>query len=401
MRPSNFWNYAAEKVLISKMELDWTMGNILLVANWESDVGYAWWLMETYWVEISNFIEKNEGKAHLIYPKITKIPESIKNSGIITHELPFIPKNRLGRKKLRNFIIEKRIKYVYLSDHVSMSIHYLLLRRWGIKKIIIHDHTPGERKLPVGFVRFIKYVSHRIPLITADINIGATRYLTERNRNVNCIPANKTYTVPNGIVPIDLEASYRDKYRKEFNVSESSIICVSTGRATSYKGLDFLIDAAFHIINKREDKNVTFIHCGDGPQLDEFKTKTKELKISKQFLFLGRRNDVRNLLQACDIAIHPSKGEVGYCLSILEYMSAALVTFVPNRSSVCQSIRDGHTGFIYDAESIDSFSDKLEKLVGDKDLMSTVAENARREVLKNYTLQNSKTALIDILDNIL
>lgn len=29
--------------------------HILLVANWESDVGYAWWLMENFWATIAQY----------------------------------------------------------------------------------------------------------------------------------------------------------------------------------------------------------------------------------------------------------------------------------------------------------------------------------------------------------
>ena len=39
------------------------MKNILLVGNWSSDTGYAWWLMETFWVAIAR---KFRGRCRVI-----------------------------------------------------------------------------------------------------------------------------------------------------------------------------------------------------------------------------------------------------------------------------------------------------------------------------------------------
>ena len=119
--------------------------NILLVANWESNVGYAWWLMENFWVTISNHFGKQGKVSYLIYPKITKIPESIASSGIEVSECSFQDHSLANLGKLHRFIRSNNISYIYLTDSPPHSLFYLLLRFWGIKKIVVHDHTPGDR----------------------------------------------------------------------------------------------------------------------------------------------------------------------------------------------------------------------------------------------------------------
>lgn len=375
------------------------MRNVLLVANWDSNVGYAWWLMESFWVEIASHYSKQGSAIYLIYPSISKIPKAIEESCIITKKISFRSSNSSEIETLRNFIKTSDIGLVYLSDQPSTSILYAKLRFWGIDKIVIHDHSPGEREVPKGIKRIFKSVVHRIPLIAADLYIGATEYIQERNINVNQLSRNKTAAAPNGIVPIEIDLRNRAKYRDEFGFSNDAIVFVSTGRAHIYKGIDFLLHCASKLI-KGSTTEMYFIHCGDGPHLEKFKELALELGISKRFLFLGRRNDVREILQACDIAIHAAKGEVGYSLSILEYMSANLATFVPDRESVCQSIKHNKTGIIYKADSQSDLCQKVIELINDPDKRSLLAKSACEEVKRNYTLDLTKQALIRAISKV-
>ena len=52
---------------------------ILLVADCDSNVGYAWWLMGSFWVVFA----ENDYECHLAYPTISSIPGSI-NTALIT-----------------------------------------------------------------------------------------------------------------------------------------------------------------------------------------------------------------------------------------------------------------------------------------------------------------------------
>lgn len=47
--------------------------NVLLVANWKSDVGYAWWLMENFWAEIAEFCKERDWRCHVCYPEVSSL----------------------------------------------------------------------------------------------------------------------------------------------------------------------------------------------------------------------------------------------------------------------------------------------------------------------------------------
>ena len=50
--------------------------SILLVANWNSDVGYAWWLMESYWVLLAQVYHRDH-RVILTFRAITSLSEKI------------------------------------------------------------------------------------------------------------------------------------------------------------------------------------------------------------------------------------------------------------------------------------------------------------------------------------
>jgi hypothetical protein len=49
---------------------------LLLVANYLSDFGYAWWLMESFWAKLAEHYS-GSNQVILTYPKIERLPENI------------------------------------------------------------------------------------------------------------------------------------------------------------------------------------------------------------------------------------------------------------------------------------------------------------------------------------
>lgn len=373
-------------------------GNILLVANWNSDVGYAWWLMENFWVEISQHFSSCGKDSYLIYPKVTQIPEAISRSEINVSECDFRDHSPGNIIKLHKLIKDNNIKYIYLSDSPSYSLFYLLLRIWGVKKIVVHDHTPGERTIAKSWRKLAKKIIQAIPLYTADHFVAVTSYVYQRLISVSCIPERKCSVASNGIRPISLENIDFMYANKIFNIPEDKVIVITTGRASYYKGIDFFIECANELVNKQELHQLHFIFCGDGPDLDEFKSLVNKYKLEDNFTFAGKRSDIREILPSCDVGFHAAVGEVGYSLSILEYMSAGLVTAVPDRPSTSQSTTDMVNGILYIPDNLESATKAIKVIFSEK--KKALRENAVNTVKNEYNISDTNKKLVIILQNV-
>jgi len=372
-------------------------GNILLVANWESGVGYAWWLMENFWTAIADSFNKKGTQSYLAYPKITVIPESVSNSSIKPIELDFRKRSFATLTDLYRTIKKYNIKHIYLTDSPTYSILYILLRYWGIKSIIVHDHTPGERDVPGAAKKILKSIIQRLPYITVDHVIGATEFVRKRLIEVSCIPENKCSCAPNGIKPIDLKHCDKHYAQRIFNIPSSRTVIVTTGRATYYKGIDFFIECAHELINNHSISQLHFLYCGNGPDMEEFKSLVNKYKLTDNFTFAGTRTDIRKILPSCQIGFHAATGEVGYSLSILEYMSAGLVTIVPQSPSTSLATTDMKNGLLYKYRDLNSATNTIRRVLN-REIPLDLGHNATTLVKELYSIENTNKKLIKIME---
>jgi glycosyltransferase involved in cell wall biosynthesis len=234
-------------------------------------------------------------------------------------------------------------------------------------------------------------VKARIPLFSATGAIAATSFIKDRLINVYCFPPAYSYCVPNGLPPLDVTFAGIDIH-KRYGIPSNAKVIVSTGRANRYKGVDFALKVIKLVVAKYGNR-VHYLYCGDGPHLEEFKTLKRTLGIQAHVTFAGRVEDVAAVLQHCDIAFHPSQGEVGYSLSILEYMQAELPLVVSNNPSVCGATHDGQTGYLYEENQVEAAADALIRLLSNEVLRKQMGKRARKEVEQVYSLQNAHAQL--------
>lgn len=370
--------------------------SLLLVANYPSDVGYAWWLMESFWVALAlNYHKSN----HIIlaYPKITHIPATISKAPLLPVEQDFggIGLGEVVRQC--RFICRHTIRTIYFSDRTTWSWRYLFYRLCGVRLIITHDHTPGLRTVPRGLKAWLKTLINRLPLLNVDGAIGATEFVRKRLVDVARVPAQKCFAAPNGLPKTSGKVVSADLH-SNFNIPANRKIMIMTGRANRYKGVIFILNAMANL-EAETRSNLHFLFVGDGPDLELFKQRADELGISEQCSFLGRRNNIVALIQGADFAIHASQGEVGYSLSILEYMQAGLAVIVPDNPSVCGATEDQITGLVYREHDLDDATKAIRKLLHDDHFRQKLGKQAKISI-QYFTLAQTHRALIDAFETI-
>ena len=368
-------------------------GNILLVANFESNVGYAWWLIETFWAEIARYFRSQGRQCFLIYPKVTLIPATVSNAPITVLEHDFADRSRSALRGLRDLIRNNGITSVYLTDGAYFDRLYARLRLWGVRRIVLHDHSPGEHP-PISPARKVfKQLIHALSVFSCDHYIGVSRFVHDRFITRAMIPREKCSYVLNGINPITIRPEWKSYTRQQFAFPDAGRIIVSTGRASLYKGIDFIIRCADHLIHKRGMSDLYFLHCGDGPDKELFFKMIADSGLEKHFVLAGKRADLAQILQSCHIALHASHGEA-FSLSILEYLSAGLATLAPQMCGNGEAIENGMTGFLYPAGDLEAVTGLVEALIRDEARRRSIGEAARRRVAEYFTVDRMKREFV-------
>ena len=367
------------------------MKALLLVANYDSGAGYAWWLMESFWARLA---EHYHGRCRVLlaYPSISSLPITISSAPLEVVQQDF---NRTGIFQVLTqcrFLYSNNVTAVYFSDKPTWHWRYVLYRLYGARVIIVHDHTPGARTPAKGLTKLLKKAIHRLPWLAVDGAIGATEYVRQRLIEVNCLPPERCFAAPNGL-PFELENLEKSDLHTLFSIPEHRTILIMTGRADHYKGADFMLKALAHL-KAAGECSFHFVFVGDGPHLQMFKDNSRDLGLEEHVAFVGKRNDIPALLLGADIAVHPSKGEVGYSLSILEYMRAGLPVVVPDNPSVCGAIEHEVTGLVYPEGDHWGAIHSIQRLLHDSGLAKRLGKQAKDSVRK-YTLQNTHAALLN------
>ena len=362
-------------------------GNLLLVSNYPSDVGYAWWLMEHFWTLLAARFEEKGAKTFLAYPGITTLPPAIENSTIHSTELTVPGTSRSERSALRKFITENHITDVYFTDRAWFSPDYGMLRLWGVKNIVVHDHTPGDRPRVGGLKGAVKAARHRLPFFCANAQLCVSDLMRQRSISNGRIPAEKCHVVQNGIPPVTPDRAAAPALRESLEIPPESTVCITTGRAHPYKRFDFIIDVAAELNKKLPDNDLVFLMVGNGPALDELRNKVKDLGLENKVRLPGFRKDAKQLLATADMAMHAALGE-GFSLSIIEYMSAGLPVLVPDIPSVKQAIDHKENGFVYAKDDVSEAANYLKELLEAPGYRKELGKNAKTKADASYSLDN-------------
>ncbi|MDQ2076175.1 glycosyltransferase family 4 protein [Marinimicrobium sp. ABcell2] len=348
---------------------------VLAVGNFDSNIGYAWRLMESLWCDLAKVMSERGHEMHVCFPSISVVPACLIEHDYQAHTLDFTDKSLTGVLNQLKFLRQNSIKVVYFTDARTAAFRYALFRFAGVEKIIIHDHTPGVRTRPGRLKSWYKGLLNRLPLISCSACFAVSPYVADRLHTVNCVPKRKIHCVTNGIAvgTPPPERGEKDK-----------LTVVTVGRANYYKGIDFAIKVVEHLVKNLGVTNLNYVLFGDGPDLDEFKEFAETCGVTRHVTFAGAVSDVPERLVQCDIAFHPSRGEA-MSLAILEYMRAGLPVVASDNPSVSSALAHNEYALLYREGEVTEAAEALKTLLESPETRLRLGSAARKKVESQFS----------------
>lgn len=105
--------------------------------------------------------------------------------------------------------------------------------------------------------------------------------------------------------------------------------------------------------------------CRDPEYLAELQKRVKELCLSRQVAFLGRRSDIPDLLKLMDLIIIPSSE--GFPLAGLEAAAAEVPVIACDTAGAEEFIRVSGDGITFKEDNITSAMDAVKKILKNRD----------------------------------
>ena len=288
------------------------------------------------------------------------------------------------------------------------GLYQLLRLSWFLRREkfdIVHTHDLWSNLLGVPAARLAgvrAIVSSRRDLAHLDWYEGKHRVWLRRIQNLsgavlaNATPIRDVLIAEEGFVPEKVRVIHNgvdiEKFKAPGNgrdhlfpgVGDGKLIVLVGNMHTDVKGHPWLIASAPAVI--REFPSTRFVLVGDGEQRASFEQQVAGLGLERNFLFLGRRADIPEILACCDIAVLPSRAE-GLPNAVLEYMAAGLPTIVSRVGGNAELVEDGVTGLLVPPEDSPALSAALLKLLHDPGLARQMVQRGHEFTIQNFSFE--------------
>jgi len=193
-----------------------------------------------------------------------------------------------------------------------------------------------------------------------DLVLESEHDLREANRYKLSKRALCIYTGINFDDPSD--SAVLSDLRVKLGISEEKVMILMVGRLTEQKDPHTFVKTAL-LVNEQVDSTV-FVVVGDG---DLYESTHQLVADSDRVKMLGRREDVKHLIDACDVYMLTSRWE-GVPLTILAAMAAGKPIIATNKLGLPEVVLDGVTGFLATEGDPVDYAASAKRLADDSDL---------------------------------
>jgi sugar transferase (PEP-CTERM/EpsH1 system associated) len=283
--------------------------------------------------------------------------------------------------KIAKIIREERIDLIHTHNESGLIYGVTAAFLARVSNIVHTDHgkEPGydEKKA-------LK-LAEKILLKKLDHVVAVSEDLKNKIVQSTGISKDKILVIPNGI---DVEHFYqpnlRDEVRRKLGISSDTFVIANIARMVPLKNQSFLINIFKEVVV--DYPNVKLLLVGDGPMRYELQAYCKNMGLSKSIIFLGERKDIFELLSAVDLFVLPSLTE-GTSITLIEAMSSGTPVVASEVGGNSEVIENGKTGFLNPLGQIEMWITTIKSLIRNKEDRIRVAQNAKMEVVKKFSLE--------------
>lgn len=319
-----------------------------------------------------------------------KVDDRILAKGCNIFDIPFSrnplhPKNVKAFKELRKIQEKNNYDVVHVHTPVASFVARLAFRKKENLKMIYTCHGFHFYKGSpiINWLLFYplekiaaKWTDTLVTINEEDYEIATTFNLRNNGQvlKMNGVGIEKENYV--------IENFDRNKYRKSLDIDEDDFVILVLAELNKNKNHIQLIKA----MNLLKDKypNIKAIFAGSGPLENDIKKQIKEYGLEDRITLLGWRDDVKELINSCDMVGLFSKREgLGKCL--LEAMICGKPVVATNTRGPRELIEENINGFLVEIDDFEKTADAIKKFY--QNHTNLKEENIKNSIDK-YLLNN-------------
>lgn len=259
------------------------------------------------------------------------------------------------------------------------------------KQVIWHVHDTLPRHPVSTAIRIFLLAARRTR------GIAVSNATAERVRG-RLPMGKKVHTIHNGVdlKRFPVKQPGRSAFREGLGLSDKDFLVCAIGQICARKGLLELVGALRRISAQAPEMHlaivgkVVFRH--EEAYLDALLAASRELAIEDRVHFTGELHDVSAALQAADLLVLNSRDEP-FGLVLIEAMASGTPVLATRVGGIPEIVTDAENGWLIESGDTGALAAKLLELSQDRQLLSQVAQTARRITCPKFSSERFQSDL--------
>lgn len=242
----------------------------------------------------------------------------------------------------------------------------------------------------------------RILASWSDAVVMISKAVAESFLEIEKLPQEKVHVVYYGL-PIETFQSMikrpeiLEAKRNELNLSHGPIICCAA-RLHFSKSLETYLHAARQVVDRKPDTQ--FILAGDGNERSKLESLRDELKLQKNFHFVGAREDIYDIFQISDIITLCSLWE-GLGFSLMEGMALGKPLVGTDVTGINEIIVHDKNGLLVPSKHPDLLANAYLKILDNPALAQKLKAGCTEVILERFDIKKNTRQLLQLYEGIL
>ena len=299
---------------------------------------------------------------------------------------------------IKTFVIVKKAKYDYFkfitqirkvltsekvdivnAHHFSPLLYSYMATRLSKIKVVYTEHSRWQ----IEQLSFVKKIINRIILAGTEATVAISNQIYDYYLNKLKLNRKHVFPISNGIEIEAFQITKNNKMRKKLGIAATDLIIGIVANIRPEKNHKLLISVFSKLQRLRE--NVKLLIVGKDLMNGEVHSFAQLSECSNKIIFLGKRDDIPELISCFDIFCLPSLYE-GLPISVLEAMATCVPVVGSDVVGINEVIRHNTNGLLFPSNDRDKLLDCLLVLIDDHKLRQRIANTGRQYVEKNYSI---------------
>ncbi len=199
------------------------------------------------------------------------------------------------------------------------------------------------------------------------------------------VPRNRIVVIPDGVDTERFRPARSPQEallaRRQLGLPDATFVAVAVANLVPIKAIDALI-RAWRLVILRNPRVVLLV-VGDGPLRRDLERLTDTLRCHGHVRFLGRREDVPDVLRAADLFVLSSLYE-GTSNAVQEAMATGLPVVATDVGGMRELLTHERTGWLVEAGSPEAMAERILRVIADEPARRRAGDAARADAERRF-----------------